>query len=68
VETSEVAGPALRIPGLDPAATYRVQVTDLTADGGDEPVRRTGAELAEHALDWDLTDPLTARIIEAHRV
>ena len=67
LDEPEHPGPVLRLPGLDPDATYRARITDLE-HGTDGPEwEGTGSGFAEFLLDWGPTDPTTATIVELTR-
>ena len=58
------AGP-LRPGGLDPDRIYEVAAVDLAAGpepSGDDVERRQGAALMGEGLEWQLSEPCTARI------
>ncbi|MFT3889494.1 MAG: alpha-galactosidase [Arachnia sp.] len=66
---SEVSLGRLRLPGLDPAARYRVTVVDpRSADGTAQGVIATGAQLATVGVRAPQLQPCTAALFEAERI
>lgn len=63
-ESTAPPHPGLRIDRLDTGVTYRVTTTDLASTEPPTEVVASGRELAEHGLEWLLTEQCTARLYE----